>query len=86
MIPGKEAECYNGAVLDKYTWSQNIREVDIKVPIPPEITKAQEVGVEIKSSYLKVWLKKPLGDRGWFLHTSTCISITYSDFSILLSH
>ena len=30
----------------------------MKIPLPSSVTKARDVGVEIKSSYLKVWLKK----------------------------
>ena len=75
LKPGKLAECYNGAVLDQYTWSQNIREIDIKVPVPPDITKARDVGVEIKSSHLKVWLKTAPSDRGKSAVSPTCYSV-----------
>lgn len=58
LIPGKSADCYNGAVLDKYSWSQTISEIEVKIPVPSSVTKGRDVGVEIKSSHLKVWLKK----------------------------
>ncbi|XP_068675149.1 nudC domain-containing protein 3-like [Montipora foliosa] len=58
LTPGKSADCYNGAVLDRYSWSQTIRDIEIKIPVPIEITKGRDVGVEIKSTHLKVWLKK----------------------------
>ena len=58
LVPGKSADCYNGAVLDRYSWSQTIRDIEVKIPLPSSVTKARDVGVEIKSSYLKVWLKK----------------------------
>ena len=57
-MPGKTADCYNGAVLDRYSWSQNIREIEVKIPIPSSVTKGRDVGVEINTSHLKVWLKK----------------------------
>lgn len=30
----------------------------MKIPVPSSVTKGRDVGVEIKSSHLKVWLKK----------------------------
>lgn len=58
LAPGKSADCYNGAVLDRYSWSQTVRDVEVKVPVPNSVIKGRDVGVEIKSSHLKVWLKK----------------------------
>lgn len=58
LIPGKSADCYNGAVLDRYSWSQTIKDIEVKIPVPSSVTKGRDVGVEIKSSHLKVWLKK----------------------------
>ena len=57
-MPGKSSECYNGAVLDRYSWSQTIKDIEVKIPVPSSITKGRDVGVEIKTSHLKVWLKK----------------------------
>ena len=57
LIPGKSADCYNGAVLDRYSWSQTIKDIEVKIPVPSSVTKGRDVGVEIKSSHLKVWLK-----------------------------
>lgn len=57
LVPGKTADCYNGAVLEKYSWSQTITDIEIKIPVPSSVTKGRDVGVEIKSSHLKVWLK-----------------------------
>ena len=57
LDPGKSPECYNGAVLDKYTWSQTIKDIDIKVPVPKCIRQARDLTVEIKSTSLKVSLK-----------------------------
>ena len=58
LVPGKSSECYNGAVLDRYSWSQTIKDIEVKIPVPSSITKGRDVGVEIKTSHLKVWLKK----------------------------
>lgn len=58
LIPGKSADCYNGAVLDRYSWSQTTTDIEVKIPVPSSVTKGRDVGVEIKSSHLKVWLKR----------------------------
>ncbi|KXJ26549.1 nudC domain-containing protein 3 [Exaiptasia diaphana] len=57
LEPGKLPDCYNGAVLDKYTWSQTIKDIDLKIPVPKCILRARDVAVEIKMSSLKVSLK-----------------------------
>ena len=58
LTPGKSADCFNGAVLDRYSWSQTVRDIEVKIPVPISVTKGRDVGVEIKSSHLKVWLKR----------------------------
>jgi hypothetical protein len=49
-------EAYNGRVTEKYSWSQNINEVDVKVPVGSEITKGKQVKVTIESTKLVVAL------------------------------
>lgn len=75
LIPGKSADCYNGAVLDRYSWSQTIRDIEVKIPVPSSVNKGRDVGVEIKSSHLKVWLKKDVSpSTGTNCQLDTCIS------------
>jgi hypothetical protein len=71
LEPGKLPDCYNGAVLDKYTWSQTIKDIDLKVPVPKCIRRARDLTVEIKSSSLKVLLKGNIPPEG-IIHTSDC--------------
>lgn len=66
LEPGKLPECYNGAVLDKYTWSQTIKDIDIKVPVPKCVQRARDLSVEIKSTSLKVSLKGNIPLEGMF--------------------
>ena len=70
LMPGKSAECYNGAVLDRYSWSQTIKDIEVKIPVPSSITKGRDVGVEIKTSHLKVWLKKGISPATGILSVS----------------
>jgi hypothetical protein len=54
--PPNAAECFNGAVLEKYMWSQTGSDVDVRIPVAGNI-KGKDVCVEIKDKYLKVALK-----------------------------
>ncbi|XP_061713200.1 nudC domain-containing protein 3 [Cydia pomonella] len=48
LIPvQKNSESYNGAVRDKYSWAQTITEIDVTVPLPPDIKSAKDLKVTI---------------------------------------
>lgn len=47
---------YNGASTDKYKWSQDISDVTIQIPLPPN-TKSKEIQVKFDSKHLKVVVK-----------------------------
>ena len=49
-----ESDSFNGAVRDRYTWSQNYGEVDVKVHLPPHIKKASQVRVGYNVKHLSV--------------------------------
>lgn len=51
-------DCFNGGISDKYSWSQTISDVDIKIPVPDNIKKAKDVLVEIKGDSIKASLKQ----------------------------
>jgi hypothetical protein len=58
--PSKAAECFNGAKLKNYMWSQTGSDVDVRVPVAGSI-KGKDIHVEIKDKYLKVALKHTPG-------------------------
>ena len=60
--PSKEAECFNGAMLENYMWSQTGSDVDVRIPVDSNI-KGKNIGVEIKDKYLKVALKNVPGTQ-----------------------
>lgn len=64
LKPGKQPDCYNGAVLDRYTWSQTIKDIDLKIPVPKCVKRARDVAVEIKTSSLRVTLKGTVPPEG----------------------
>ena len=52
------SDVYNGADMDSYKWSQTVREVEIKVPLP-EKTTAKQVKVDIQCERLRVEILHP---------------------------
>jgi hypothetical protein len=47
-------DSYNGRTTDKYSWSQTINEIDVKIPVSTEIKKGKQLSVTITGSELKV--------------------------------
>jgi len=60
------AECYNGATRDNYSWSQTITDVDVRIKVPSHIRKGKQVNVNISRKHLKAVILD--GDE-----TDTCI-------------
>ena len=41
-----------------YTWSQNLTDIDIKIPVPSTVKKSSDITIKILSNSLKVLLNK----------------------------
>jgi len=54
-IEPTSSEIHNGALCEKYSWSQSIKDIDVKIPVGPEIRKGKDVTVDIQSGTLKVY-------------------------------
>ncbi|XP_067879081.1 nudC domain-containing protein 3 [Heterodontus francisci] len=50
----ENSDSYNGAVRDKYTWSQDYTDLEVKVPVSKAIVKGRQVSVDIQSNWLRV--------------------------------
>jgi len=68
-------DSYNGAVREKFSWSQNITEVDLRVFVEKDIRKGKQVKVDIKEQSVKVAVLKDgkfetvvEGDLKWKVH------------------
>lgn len=48
------SESYNGAIRENYSWSQNIKEIDVYIKVPPHIRFGRQVVVKIEKRRLYV--------------------------------
>lgn len=48
------SEGYNGAILDNYSWSQSVNDIDVHVKVPEYVVKAKFVRVHLENSSLRV--------------------------------
>ncbi|XP_073686085.1 nudC domain-containing protein 3 [Garra rufa] len=48
------AESYNGAVREKYTWSQDYTDVEIRVHVEPNVVKGRQVSVDLQPGRIRV--------------------------------
>jgi len=53
---GKSSDNYNGSSTDKYSWSQTIKDLDVKIPVSKSILKGKDLIVTIKTDSLQVRL------------------------------
>ncbi|RMZ99880.1 nudC domain-containing 3-like [Brachionus plicatilis] len=53
----KDSCSYNGAVRDNYTWTQSIKDIDVRVPINPIIKTSKDVKVVVEKQSLKISVK-----------------------------
>ena len=49
-----EADSFNGAVREKYTWSQKYTEVSVKFHLPTYIKKAKQLRVKYDAKHLSI--------------------------------
>lgn len=54
-------DSYNGAVRDRYSWSQNYEDLDIVVPVDNTLTKTNQIQVEVGKKSILVAIKKDDG-------------------------
>ncbi|XP_050670823.1 nudC domain-containing protein 3 isoform X1 [Leptidea sinapis] len=50
IIPLQNSESYNGAVREKYTWSQSIMDLDIIIKLPSHVKSSKDLKVKIQSA------------------------------------
>ncbi|CAH8628382.1 unnamed protein product [Schistosoma intercalatum] len=74
-----DPDCYNGANRDKYTWSQTIKDIDIKIKIPENVD-ARNISVNIERKHIRVSIQKDKkeifcfdGDLCWEIHKNDAI-------------
>ncbi|XP_037548656.1 nudC domain-containing protein 3 [Nematolebias whitei] len=67
-----DSDCYNGAVRENYSWSQDYTDVEVRVFVPRTVVKGRQVSVSLQSSSLRVCVKDGAEDKtlmeGEFTH------------------
>ncbi|VDP89997.1 unnamed protein product [Echinostoma caproni] len=61
-----DPDCYNGAVRDQYTWSQTIKDVDIKVQVPSFVKTAKDLKVTVERKQIRIVLKVGGEEKPYF--------------------
>ncbi|CAH8871259.1 unnamed protein product [Trichobilharzia szidati] len=69
-----DADCYNGAVRDNYTWSQTVKDIDIKIKMPDSVANARDVSVNIERKHIRVILRQD-GDETVYFDRHLCWDI-----------
>ncbi|XP_061603912.1 nudC domain-containing protein 3 [Phyllopteryx taeniolatus] len=54
---GQNSDSYNGAVRDKYQWSQDYNDVEVRVFVPEEVVKGKQVSVTLQSGGVRVCVR-----------------------------
>ncbi|KAF8786923.1 nudC domain-containing protein 3-like [Argiope bruennichi] len=71
-VPIMDPDSYNGACYDDYSWAQTIRDADIHIKVPANVTSGKQVRVNIQHAHVKVelmknneWSTLKEGDLSW---------------------
>ncbi|XP_067932556.1 nudC domain-containing protein 3-like isoform X2 [Watersipora subatra] len=46
-------ESHNGAIRDGYCWAQTINDCDLRIQVPPTVTKGKQVNISIRKKHIK---------------------------------
>ncbi|XP_049593552.1 nudC domain-containing protein 3 isoform X2 [Syngnathus scovelli] len=52
-----DSDSYNGAVRDKYQWSQDYNDVEVRVFVPEEVVKGKQVSVSLRNDGMRVCVR-----------------------------
>ncbi|XP_057675204.1 nudC domain-containing protein 3 [Corythoichthys intestinalis] len=58
-----DSESYNGAVRDKYKWSQDYNDVEVRVFVPEEVVKGKQVSVNLSNGSVRVCVRVGAEER-----------------------
>ncbi|CAD5124439.1 DgyrCDS12722 [Dimorphilus gyrociliatus] len=75
-----KADCYNGAELENYAWSQTITDLDLRVYVSKTTKKGKEISVSVNRKSIKVVQKTQNEDRilidgkfAWDVRADECV-------------
>ncbi|XP_053195516.1 nudC domain-containing protein 3 [Scomber japonicus] len=52
-----ESDSYNGAVREKYSWSQDYTDVEVRVSVPKTVVKGRQVSVSLQTGSVRVCVR-----------------------------
>ncbi|CAH8608734.1 unnamed protein product [Heterobilharzia americana] len=75
-----DADSYNGATRDNYTWSQSVKDIDIKIKTPESVINARDVSVNVERKRIRISIRQngqetPYFDRNlcWDIHRDNAV-------------
>ncbi|CAL8102561.1 unnamed protein product [Calicophoron daubneyi] len=66
LVYQADSDCYNGAERNNYSWSQTIKDVDLKIKVPPSVKSARDLNVIVDRKRIRVYVKKDLEETLFF--------------------
>ncbi|OON23790.1 CS domain protein [Opisthorchis viverrini] len=78
LVYQADPDCYNGAERENYTWSQSIKDVDIKVKVPNRIKTGRDLKIAIDRKHIRIVLV-PSGNEEPYFYRELCWEISTDD-------
>ncbi|XP_054612636.1 nudC domain-containing protein 3 [Dunckerocampus dactyliophorus] len=92
-----DSDSYNGAVREKYKWSQDYTDVEVRVSVPKSVVKGRQVSVTLHSNSVRVCVRAGLQEETlmegefthkintenslWSLEPSNCVVLSLNKMS-----
>lgn len=90
LVQFAENDYKNGALFEKYCWSQTLKDVELSVILPEEVKSGKHVKLNLKSNYLAIKSLLPIEEElvngeTWDKYKHNDVVWTISDGKLILS-
>lgn len=90
LVQFAENDYKNGALFEKYCWSQTLKDVELSVILPKEVKSGKHVKLNLKSNYLAIKSLLPIEEElvngeTWDKYRHNDVVWTISDGKLILS-